>query len=253
MLREKFPKVKIISNSENLGFAKANNQGIKAARGENILLLNSDTVVLDDCLLKTAEFVKSRPDAGIIGCKVLNKDRTLQYSCWHTPTVLTEALVFTKNVIKNFWDPLTHFKIMKYWDHASVKEVNCLSGCFFWVKKDCFERFGNLDEGFFMYYEDFEFCRRIKKSSDYKIYYYPEARIVHLGTMSADPENFSMIKNCYKSAGYYFNRCFGKNEELFFLFLCKSIWYFEMFVFALLRFDKRCNKKLGMLKSLLSL
>ena len=252
MLKKEFSSTRIIRNKENLGFAKANNQGIRIAKGDNILLLNSDTIVFDNCLYKISEFIKSRSDIGILGCKVLNRDKSLQYSCFHNPTLLTELVFFSKTIIKNFWDPLSYFKHMRYWNHNSLKEVDCLSGCFFWVKKDVFEQVGLLDEDFFMYFEDFEFCRRMKKRSHYKIYYYPEAEIIHLGTMSADPDNYSMIKYCYESVVKYFHKCDGKIVARRFDLLCNFVWRLEMFVFFTLQSNKKFNKKLMMLRELSS-
>ena len=88
MVNQKFPQVKIIKNNENKGFIAANNQGIEIARGRYILLLNSDTVVLDNAIAKTVKFADKHPEAAAVGCKVLNPDRTLQRSCFMSHSIL---------------------------------------------------------------------------------------------------------------------------------------------------------------------
>lgn len=253
MLKKEFPTAKLICNRDNLGFAKANNQGIKIAKGENVLLLNSDTIVFDNCLYKTLGFAKSKPDSGVVGCRVLNEDKTLQYSCCHNPTLLTELMLFSKIIIKDFWEPITHYKFMKYWDHNNLREVDCVFGCFLWIKRDVFNQIGVLDEDFFMYYEDLEFCRRVREKSNYRIYYYPGTGIIHLGSMSTTSHNYSVVGNYYRSAVCYFDKCSGKSTVLLFKILCKSAWNLEMFIFSGMRWNGRFRNKLYMLKKLSSL
>lgn len=248
MLKKEFPRVSIITNRENLGFAKANNKGIKVAKGENILLLNSDTLILGNCLQKILKFAKSTSDAGVIGCKVLNADKTLQYSCYRAPNFLTELLFFTKGIIKGFWDPFTLYKYMKYWDHNSIRKVDCVSGAFLFVKRQVLEKIGMLDENFFMYYEDAEFCRRVRKKTDFKVYYYPEAEITHLKGMSIDKYNYITLKSCYSSALKYIAQCYGETVGNIFNYLCRCIWRLEIFVFSLLKRNKKFRRKLYMLK-----
>jgi len=251
MLQQEFPFVRVIENTQNLGFAKANNLGIRVSQGEYILLLNSDTIVLDGCLAEVLRFAKENKDAGIIGCKVLNPDKTLQFSCYYQPNIFTELCFFTKTIIKDFWDPIGYFKYMKYWDHNQIRKVDCVSGCFFWLKRELIEQVGLLDETFFMYYEDSEFCRRVRLNSNYKIYYYPEAKIIHLKGKSSEFNNLETLKYCYKSATYYLQKCFGEKIKKIFSNICNLIWELELIIFLALRFNTKCKKKATMLKSLL--
>lgn len=251
MLRNDFPQVLLICNKENVGFARANNQGIRIAKGENILFLNSDTVVSKNCLFETLRFVRSRPEIGIVGCKVLNEDKGLQYSCYHAPTLLSELVFFTKEVVKNLWEPFTYYKYMKYWDHSQIKEVDCIAGCFLWVKRELFDKGGLLDESFFMYYEDAEFCYRVRRNSNFKVYYYPRAEIIHLKGKSGDWTNFETLKHCYRSARYYLKKCYGVASSVLLNILCKCIWKIEiLFFLTLFRFHRNTDKKLTMLKEL---
>ncbi len=251
-LSKKYPQVRVIANKENTGFATANNQGIKIARGKYVLLLNSDTIVLGDCLRKVCDFMEQASNAGVVGCKTLNTDRTLQYSCYHDPNFLTELLFFTKGIIKGFWDPFTHYKYMKYWDHNATREVDCVSGCFLGIRKTVFDKIGLLDENFFMYYEDSEFCRRVKKETNFKVFYYPEAEIIHHKGMSINMDNFDTLQHCYQSARYYFRKCYGKMIEVFFNFSCKFVWRLEILVFSFLKGNKKFTRKLCMLKEYMS-
>ncbi len=253
MIENEFRWVRFLRNKKNVGFSKANNQGIQIALGENILLLNSDTLILGNCLFQVLSFMKSRADAGIVGCKVLNHDKTLQLSCYHFPNLLTEVVFFTKGVIKNIWDPVTWYKYMRYWDHKKIKEVDCVSGCFFLVKRSVFDTIGLLDENSFMYYEDSEFCKRLRTKTDYKIYYYPYAEIIHLqgASLKKTSTNYVSLQYSYKTAKYYLNKCYGKRIEKIFTVLCKSIWRMELFFFSALQFEKRFHKKALMLRELI--
>lgn len=249
-LREFFPSLKIIANVENFGFAKANNQGISIAKGTYILLLNSDTIVLDDCLKKTMKFAEGVADVGVIGCKVLNRDRTLQYSCYRNPGFVSELIFFSKGIVKDFWDPATWWKYMQYWDHDSTRDVDCISGCFLMIKKEVVDKIGYIDENYFMYYEDSDFCRRVKNAG-LKVKYYPNSRIIHLRGLSGDKTNFSTLKQCFASACYYISKYQGKPASRVFWISCLLIFRIEQFVFLVLRINKKCAQKEKMLKSLI--
>lgn len=252
MLKNDFPSVKIISNCENLGFARANNQAIKIAQGRHLLLLNSDTIILKDCLPKVLRFADSTPQAGIIGCRVLNQNRTLQYSCFHNPNLLTEFVFYTKTIIKGFWDPVTWWKSMSYWSHQNNREVNVVSGCFFMIKKAVVEQIGLLDENIFMYYEDSEYCKRLYKQTSYKVYYCSEAEIIHLGGGSnTNLTNTQTIINCYIAVQYYFEKQFGLLHKKCFCMLCRLFWRLERIIFYFFRFNPFVRKKFDLLTRLI--
>jgi GT2 family glycosyltransferase len=236
---------------ENLGFAKANNEGIKVARGRNILLLNSDTIVIRDAVVKLLSFIDSNHKVGIVGCRVLNFDRSLQYTCFHYPDFVTELLFFTKNIIKDFWDPFQYHKYMKYWKYNKTRKVDSISGCIWLVKREVFDQCGLLDGNFFMYYEDAEFCKRI--SDRYEVFFYPQAEIIHLKGKSAENVNFLTLGECFKSANYYFKKYYGNIFSKLFEFSCKSIWCLEIFILFFLRRSPKANKKYTMLLNLVNL
>jgi GT2 family glycosyltransferase len=247
MLKNEFPDAVVITNPDNRGFSKANNQGMRQARGRYVLLLNSDTLVFDNGFKRIADYMDQNPGVGVLGCKVLNRDRSLQYSCWHQPTVMTEWMFFTKAIIKDIADPWTDWKLMKSWDRNSIREVDCLSGCFLWIRREVLDQSGLLDENFFMYYEDFEFCHRVRARANYKVVFYSDAAIVHLGQASANTENFSLVRSCYESVGKYFRKCGWHFSWCALQALCVVTWHLEMLVFALLSFHPKARRKLKML------
>jgi len=254
MIGRDFPDVVVIENITNDGFARANNQGIHIATGRHILLLNSDTIVFNNCFKKVFDFAEKRKDAGIVGCKILNRDKSLQYSCYHHPNLLTESMYYAKGIMKNIWDPITWWKFMKYWDHDSIRTVDSISGAFFWVKRDVFNVIGVLDEAMFMYYEDAEFCMRLCKKSKYKICYYPEAQIIHLGSGSATSYAKPMLtKKAFYSAKHFFQKSYGSLCSDVFAFVCLLVWKSELILFSIFsKYSSKMKKKRDLMKLLIS-
>lgn len=175
---------RIILNNGNLGFAKANNQAIKTAKGEYILLLNPDTIVKKGALGKLLEFAEKVPDAGVVGPRLLNADGTLQKSCYRFPTVWL--------AIKKYWfRQKGNFEQFAPAGKVPVT-VDALVGAAFLITPKAFKKVGILDERYALYFEDIDYCRRVAKSG-LKVYYFPGAEIVHLvgasGKKLADAKN----------------------------------------------------------------
>lgn len=163
-------RLTLILNKENTGYAKANNQGIKIARGEYILLLNNDTVVHENALQNLLEFAQKTPDAGVVGAKLLNIDKSLQMSCYHFPTI--------KNAIKQYWfgEKGLFDKYVPEGNKAST--VDSVVGAAFLITPEARRRVGMLDERYFAYFEDIDYCRETWKKG-LKVYYLPGAVITH--------------------------------------------------------------------------
>lgn len=184
MVRDEFPQVVLIANSQNRGFAAANNQGVEIANGRYVLLLNSDTIILDNAIAKTLEFAKSQPDAAIVGCRVLNTDRTLQPTCFMFPSVLN-MLLSTTYLYKLFpKNKLFGRERMGWWNRDDVREVEVVTGCFMLVRREAMEQVGIMDEDYFIYGEETDWCWRFKKSG-WRILFTPNAEIIHLGGQSS--------------------------------------------------------------------
>ena len=183
MVRSDFPRVTLIENSQNHGFAAANNQGIAVASGRYVLLLNSDTLILDSAVEKVVTFAESHSEADVIGCRVLNGDDTLQSTCFMFPSILNMFLSVTY-LYKVF--PHSRFfgrERMTWWDRNDIRQVDVVTGCFMLVRKKAIERVGMLDERFFMYGEETDLCYRIKQNGEN--FFMPGAQIVHFGGASS--------------------------------------------------------------------
>jgi GT2 family glycosyltransferase len=192
MLKSDFPQVVLIENEENRGFAAANNQAIAVTKGRYILLLNSDTVILDRAIERTISFANENPKAGAIGCKVLNPDGTIQHSCFMFPSILNMLLsstylykIFPKN-------KLFGREQMTWWDRNDVREVDVIKGCFMLVRREAIEQVGILDEHFFVYGEETDWCYRLKKEG-WKVMFTPIGQVIHFGGQSTQQSKVEMI------------------------------------------------------------
>jgi GT2 family glycosyltransferase len=179
MVRSLFPRVKIIENPSNVGFSRANNLVVAQSQSDYILLLNPDTLIIGDAIERVVKFMKEHPEVGIAGCKVLNRDGTLQLACRRsipTPKVAFYRLsglsrLFPKSRIMARYN-------MTYEDPEQTHEVDAVSGAFLMIRRKVVEQIGLLDERFFMYGEELDWCLRAKRAG-WTVMYYPDARIVH--------------------------------------------------------------------------
>jgi hypothetical protein len=179
IVRQDFPIVNLIENTENGGFAKANNQAIAKCDGKYILLLNPDTLILNNAIEKTIDFMEENPTIGICGCKVLNEDGTLQLACRRS--IPTPSVAFFRLVGLSRLFPKSKFMArynLTYLDPDKTHEVDAVSGAFLMIRKKIVETIGGLDEMFFMYGEELDWCLRTKKAG-WKVMYYPKAEIIH--------------------------------------------------------------------------
>mgnify|MGYP001482880892 CR=1 FL=1 len=179
MIREKFPAVKVISNERNEGFSKANNRGIRISRGRYVLLLNSDTVIEPDTLEIMIRFMDEHPDVGAAGCKVVLPDGSLDKACRRGFPTPSASFYYAFGISKLFpKHPRFNQYQLSYLDPDQDYPVDCLVGAFMMVRRETIDQVGLLDEQFFMYGEDIDWCYRIKQAG-WQIYYYPHTRIVH--------------------------------------------------------------------------
>ncbi len=179
MLKTEYPSVQLIENSTNNGFAGANNQGIRIARGRYILLLNPDTIVLDKAIDKCIVFADARPEIGIVGCQVLEDEVNIQRTCFLFPsplTILLTQLGVTRKFATSRWLGRSQ---MGCWDRKDEREVEVVSGMFMLVGKSAIEQVGLMDEDYFVYAEEADWCYRFWKAG-YKCVFTPTAKIIHV-------------------------------------------------------------------------
>lgn len=178
-------KLKIIENKKNLGFAKANNQGIRIAKGNYILLLNSDTKVKSGAIEGLIEFARITPDAGAVGAKLLNPDDTLQPSVFRLPTIW--------RAIKQYW--LGEEGLLDKYAPEGDKptEVESLVMASFLITPKALKKIGLLNEKYFMYFEDLDYCRSILRAG-LKIFYLPDSEIIHYHGASGEKSKKNEIQ-----------------------------------------------------------
>ena len=162
---------RVILNKDNLGFSKANNKGVMVSRGKYKLLLNSDTIVKKNSIDELVKFANKTKDCGVVGSKLLNKDGSIQPSCFNFPTVW--------RAIKQYW--LKKGKLLDKFAPQGYEScmVNAIVGASFLITPKAVEKVGLLDERYFMYFEDLDYCRRTWNAG-LKVYYLPDSEIIHL-------------------------------------------------------------------------
>jgi GT2 family glycosyltransferase len=179
-----FPQVKLLAHSENLGFAGGNNLAAKKGAGEYILLINPDTVVLDGAIQKLLRFAKANPAAGIWGGRTLFADKSLNpASCWRKPTLWE---IFCRSfMLASLFPNSFVFNSGSYsgWDRSTIRQVDIVSGCFFLLKRELWEKLDGFSPEFFMYGEEVDLCLRAKKFG-VKPLVTPDATIIHYGGAS---------------------------------------------------------------------
>jgi GT2 family glycosyltransferase len=214
MVSENFPDVVLMQNDENIGFARANNRAIRRSRGRYILLLNPDTTVLDNALGQMVTFADTGPQIGALGCKILTTDGSIDFRCARRfPSLLTEFFARTRLSKRFPHHPLFGRFLMGDWDHRSSREVDCLVGSCMMVRREVIEQVGLLDEDFFMYGEDMEWCYRIKRAG-WRIFYYSEPQVLHIGSQSSEQNRAEMGIEYLRSMALFFRKRYGPGYAL---------------------------------------
>ncbi|MCZ6766072.1 MAG: glycosyltransferase, partial [bacterium] len=178
MIRDRYPWVELYEGSENIGFSRGVNVGIQAARGKYFLILNPDTVLRKDAIEELGAFMENTPDAGIAGPKLVFQDGNLQYSCrrFYNWRVLLLRRTILGKIFKNSKAVSDH--LMLDFDHSSTRDVDWILGACMFVRREAVESVGPMDERFFLYFEDVDWCYRMRQKG-WKVYYHPHAVVVH--------------------------------------------------------------------------
>jgi N-acetylglucosaminyl-diphospho-decaprenol L-rhamnosyltransferase len=178
MVRQQFPQVHLIANTDNRGFTAANNQGLARSQGRYLLLLNPDTETVGDALVTMLRYVEANPEVGALGPKLVNPDGSVQSSRRRFPAFATALVEST--VVQEWWQDnrvLRRYYMADTPDDA-IQGVDWVVGACLLVRRQAYEQVGGLDEGFFMYSEELDWCRRIR-AAGWKIVYLPTAAVIH--------------------------------------------------------------------------
>jgi hypothetical protein len=189
-----FPQVRLTRSCENVGFANANNLSAAKAGGEYLLLLNPDTVILDNAVNKLLAFARQNPTFGVFGGRTLNGDLTLNAkSCWGSATLWS---TFCRSIGLSYLFPGNRFldpEALGGWNRDTVREVDIVSGCLLMIRRDLWQRLGGFDPQFFMYCEDADLCIRAKKARARSLIC-PTATVIHHGGASEPVREDKLVR-----------------------------------------------------------
>ncbi|SDG21934.1 hypothetical protein SAMN04488689_11117 [Paenibacillus sp. cl6col] len=207
-IADRYPQVRIISNTNNLGFSKANNQGMRIAEGRYVLLLNSDTVIEPDTLNVMIGFMDDHPNVGASGCKVVLPDGSLDKACRRGFPTPSATFFYVSRLSKLFpTSPRINAYHREDLNPDEEYPIDCLIGAFMMVRRGAIEQVGMLDENFFMYGEDVDWCYRIKQAG-WVNYYYPKTQIIHYKRASSRNKPFKITYEFHRSFFVLYNKHF---------------------------------------------
>lgn len=209
MVKQNFSQVKLTVNNKNLGFATANNQAIKISRGKYVLLLNPDTELIEDAFSIMIRRMDKHEEIGVLGPELLNSDRSLQPSVRRFPTLLSQSLILLKmhRLLPNLKTFRKYFA--RDFDYSREQNVDQVMGACFMIRREALEKVGGLDENFYIWFEEVDYCKRIKDAG-FSVVYTPKTKLIHLGGESFVKQlSLDKQKMFNKSSRYYFRKHHG--------------------------------------------
>lgn len=225
MLRQEFPEVRVVENRENAGYTRPMNQALRLGRGRYLLQLNPDTLILPEAIDRMVAFMEQHPEAGICGPKVLNRDLTLQKPCrrgeprpWAVLTYfLGLSALFPRSRLFNQY-------LLTYLDEDEINSVDGVAGSCMLARRALVEQIGYLDERYFAYQEDADFCFRARQAG-WKVYYMPEAQIIHFGSLGGSRvQPYRSIYEWHRSYFIYYRQHLAND----YFFLLNWLYYLAM-------------------------
>lgn len=215
MVRAEFPEVLLIANTENRGFNRANNQGLKRARGRYILSLNNDTIVPPGSLEKMVDFLETHPEYGAVGGRLMNPEGGFQWQCrrsFPTPLVALSYFLRLRTLFPNV--DLFHRYTLTQHDPEESLDVDAISGACFMVRRDVLEQTGGMDDTFFMYGDDLDWSYRIHENG-WKIRYLADAPITHYGGLGgAHHVSYRLIFHYYNAMWIFYRHHLQKHYSV---------------------------------------
>ena len=239
MLAREFPHIVVLENAERLGFGASHNRALARGAGRYLIILNDDTEILPHCLETLVAFMDAHADAGACGPRLINPDGSLQRTANRFPTLLFgvfEALSLNRLLPNN---PVLRENLYAGWDRNTTRAVDAVSGAALLIRRAAMAQIGLLDENFFIYSEEVDWCYRLHRRG-WKIYYVADAQTIHYGgqsTATRAPKKFHDIY--WNSFLYYYQKHFGQFAYL----LLKALYQLRMFVRSLAARSKIKNRK----------
>lgn len=214
VVAREFPAVRLVRRDSNAGLAVAVNEGVRLTTGDIVVWANPDIRFMEDALTPIVGYLREHPDVGALGPKLVDPDGTVQLSCRQFPGFRTA--IFNRYSLATRllpWNPVSRSYLMTDFDHATTRDVDWVSGAFMAVPRHVFEALGGLDEGYFLYNEDVDFCQRVHRAG-YRVVYFPEARVVHHIGGSSRHAPLRMIVARHRSMWRYYRKYFERNPAL---------------------------------------
>lgn len=212
MVKNNFPKVNLITNAKNIGFAKANNQAIKLSHEKYILILNPDIFLFKNTISKMIDFMEENPPAGAIGIKLLDENGSeLKKGYFRKypsiPQLIFFYTIFENISLKNRWLRNRYWELV---DTSRIMEIQQIPGACLLLRRKVIEEIGAFDERFHLFFEDVDLCYRIKKSG-WKIFFVPETEAIHIGAQSIGMLTYTELASTFFNSMYLY---FKKNHSL---------------------------------------
>ena len=226
-IRLKFPTVKLVLNKENFGFSRAVNQGLRILNAKYYVLLNPDATILERALPRLIQFMEETPRAGICVPKVLNSDGTLQYQCRRGEARPWEVFAYFLGLARLFPNDIRFTGyLLNHIDNDQINEVKAVSGSCMLIRREVIEQIGYLDERYFAYQEDTDYCFQARYAG-WKVYYVPMAKVIHLGGKGGSSTNpYFGIFQWHRSYYLYYKKNLAKDYPFWF----HPFYYFAMFM-----------------------
>lgn len=217
MLQQEYPQIRLVENQDNAGYTRPMNQALRLGRGRYLLQLNPDTLVLPEAIDRLVAFMDQHPEVGICGPKVLNRDLTLQKPCRRGEPRPWAVLTYFLGLSALFPNsPFFSRYLMTYLDEDVTHPVDGVAGSCMLVRRALIDQIGYLDERYFAYQEDADFCFRARQAG-WRVYYMPQAQIIHYGSLGGSRvQPYRSIYEWHRSYFLYYRRHLAK--DYFFLF-----------------------------------
>jgi GT2 family glycosyltransferase len=242
LVKRDFPNIFLIESEDNLGFVRANNLGVAQASGRYVLLLNSDTELLDGGIVDIIRYLDRYPKVGVLTGRVLYPDGSFQRPFRRFPHWLGSIFRYTIQLVVKIKPSFERKFRLEHLDQMEEHEVDWVSGAYLFIRSELIDGGKIFDEDLYMWHEDTLLCYRIRKSG-YRVMYVPYAPIIHYAGMSRREIPIEASYNSYKSSVIYFKKVQGQSVALFYSTVVRIIWCLLAGIFGVAQIIPYKNKK----------